>query len=36
VVGLRLPEDEAEAAPLTRMQKFRRMLAEIWASVAGV
>ena len=36
VVGLRLPEDEAEAAPLTRMQKFKRMLAEIWSSVAGV
>jgi cell volume regulation protein A len=36
VVGLRLPEDEEAAAPLTRMQKFRRRLAEIWASVAGV
>jgi cell volume regulation protein A len=36
VVGLRLPEDEEEAVPLTRRQKFRRRLAEIWASVAGV
>ena len=36
VVGLRLPEDEEEAAPLTRMQAFRRRLAEIWSSVAGV
>jgi len=36
VVGLRLPEDEEEVVPLTRVQKFRRKLAEIWASVAGV
>src|SRR6478735_6437578 len=36
VVGLRLPEDEEAAVPLTRAQKFRRKLAEIWASVAGV
>jgi cell volume regulation protein A len=36
VVGLRLPEDEEEAVPLTRVQKFRRKLAEIWAQVAGV
>ena len=36
VVGLRLPEDEDEGVPLTRMQKFGRKLAEIWASVAGV
>jgi potassium/hydrogen antiporter len=36
VVGLRLPEDEEEAAPLTRLQRFRRKLAEIWSSVAGV
>jgi cell volume regulation protein A len=36
VVGLRLPEDEEEAVPLTRWQKTRRKLAEIWASVAGV
>jgi len=36
VVGLRLPEDDEEAVALTRWQKFRRKLAEIWASVAGV
>jgi cell volume regulation protein A len=36
VVGLRLPEDEEQAVPLTRMQKSRRKLAEIWSSVAGV
>jgi cell volume regulation protein A len=36
VVGLRLPEEEEETVPLTRMQKFRRRLAEIWAQVAGV
>jgi cell volume regulation protein A len=36
VVGLRLPEEEEEAVPLTRMQSFKRRLAEIWASVAGV
>jgi cell volume regulation protein A len=36
VVGLRLPEDEEAAVPLTRAQKFRRKLAEIWSSVAGV
>ena len=36
VVGLRLPEDEEEVAPLTRWQAFRRKLADIWASVAGV
>ena len=36
VVGLRLPEDEEEAVPLTRTQKFKRKLAEIWSSVAGV
>jgi potassium/hydrogen antiporter len=36
VVGLRLPEEEEEHAPLTRMQKFKRRLAELWSSVAGV
>ena len=35
-VGLRLPEDEEEVVPLTRRQKARRKLAEIWSSVAGV
>jgi cell volume regulation protein A len=36
VVGLRLPEDEEDVVPLTRRQRARRKLAEIWASVAGV
>jgi len=36
VVGLRLPEDVEEIAPLTRGQALRRKLAEIWSSVAGV
>lgn len=36
VVGLRLPEDEEQIVPLTRTQKARRKLAEIWSSVAGV
>jgi Cu/Ag efflux pump CusA len=35
-VGLRLPEDEEEGVPLTRGQAFKRKLAEIWSSVAGV
>jgi cell volume regulation protein A len=36
VIGLRLPEDEEELPQLTRAQAFRRKLAEIWSSVAGV
>jgi potassium/hydrogen antiporter len=36
VVGLRLPEDEEEPAPLTRTQTWKRKLADIWSSVAGV
>jgi cell volume regulation protein A len=36
VVGLRLPEDEDEATPLTRTQTLKRKLAGIWSSVAGV
>jgi cell volume regulation protein A len=36
VVGLRLPEDEEAAVPLTRRQKFRRKLADVWSQVAGV
>jgi cell volume regulation protein A len=36
VVGLRLPEDEEATVPLTRAQKFKRKLADIWSSVAGV
>ncbi|HMM87731.1 potassium/proton antiporter [Bradyrhizobium sp.] len=36
VVGLRLPEEEDVVVPLTRMQRARRKLADVWASVAGV
>jgi cell volume regulation protein A len=36
VVGLRLPEDEEVVVPLTRWQAFKRKLADIWSSVAGV
>jgi potassium/hydrogen antiporter len=36
VVGLRLPEDEDELVPLTRMQSFRQKLGEVWTSVAGI
>jgi cell volume regulation protein A len=36
VVGLRLPEDEDEKEELTRLQSFRRKLADIWAQVAGI
>jgi cell volume regulation protein A len=35
VVGLRLPEDGDGTAPLTRVAAFKRMLAEVWSSVAG-
>jgi potassium/hydrogen antiporter len=36
VVGLRLPEDEENVVPLTRMESLRRRLAETWSSVAGI
>jgi len=36
VVGLRLPEDEDDAPPPTRMQSFKRKLGELWTSVAGI
>jgi cell volume regulation protein A len=36
VVGLRLPEDEEDAALLTRMGALKRRLSEIWSSVAGI
>ena len=36
IVGLRLPEEEEEKVPQTRMQAFRRKLADVWAQVAGV
>ena len=36
VVGLRLPEEEEEPVPLSRMAALRRRLSQIWASVAGI
>ncbi len=36
VVGLRLPEEEEPVVPATRLQQFKRKLAGIWTSVAGV
>jgi potassium/hydrogen antiporter len=36
VVGLRLPEEEEETAPMTRMALLKRKLAEVWTSVAGI
>jgi cell volume regulation protein A len=36
VVGLRLPEEEEVIAPLTRGQKVKRKLADVWSQVAGV
>jgi cell volume regulation protein A len=36
MVGLRLPEDEEVAMPLTRRQALKRRLGDIWSSVAGV
>jgi len=36
VVGLRLPADEDEAPPPTRIQSFKRKLGELWTSVAGI
>jgi potassium/hydrogen antiporter len=36
MVGLRLPEEEDDATPPTRMESFRKKLAELWTSVAGI
>ncbi len=36
VVGLRLPEDEEETVPETRVASLRRRLSEMWSSVAGI
>ena len=36
VVGLRLPEDEEDAAALTRGASFKRKLSRMWKSVAGI
>jgi cell volume regulation protein A len=36
VVGLRLPEEEEVIVPLTRGQKVKRKLSDVWSQVAGV
>ena len=36
IVGLRLPEEEDDAMPPTRMETFKKKLAELWTSVAGI
>jgi cell volume regulation protein A len=36
IVGLRLPEEEEEAAPVTRMGSLRRKLSKMWSSAAGI
>jgi len=36
VVGLRLPEDEAPAPALTRVERLKRKIARTWDSVAGI
>jgi cell volume regulation protein A len=35
IVGLRLPEDENDGEPSTRIEALRRRLSELWSSVAG-
>jgi cell volume regulation protein A len=36
VVGLRLPEDEDDAPPPSRLQKAKRKLSEVWSTLSGV
>ena len=36
IVGLRLPEDEDDIPPSTRIGNFKRKLGELWTSVAGI
>src|SRR6201999_4466654 len=36
IVGLRLPEHEDEPVPQTRRESWKRKLADVWSSVAGV
>jgi cell volume regulation protein A len=36
VVGLRMPEDGEEAEHLTWLASFKRKLADVWSSVAGI
>jgi cell volume regulation protein A len=36
IVGLRLPEEMEEIAPVTRLGRLKRKLAELWSSVTGI
>ncbi|WP_407177373.1 potassium/proton antiporter [Bradyrhizobium sp. STM 3562] len=36
VVGLRLPEEKDEQQPLTRPERLKRKLTELWSQVAGI
>ncbi|WP_024509341.1 potassium/proton antiporter [Bradyrhizobium sp. ARR65] len=36
VVGLRLPEEKDEQQPLTRPERLKRRLSELWSQVAGI
>jgi cell volume regulation protein A len=36
IVGLRLPEEEEETVPVTRLSSLKRKLSEVWSSVAGI
>jgi potassium/hydrogen antiporter len=36
VVGLRLPEEQEETAPLTPLALLKGKLLRIWSSVAGI
>jgi potassium/hydrogen antiporter len=36
IVGLRLPEDQEETAPPTRMGSLKRKLSQMWSSAAGI
>src|SRR5712672_2977164 len=36
VVGLRLPEEDEETVPVTRLGSLKRKLSEVWSSVAGI
>ena len=36
VVGLRLPEEQDEPVPVTRLASLKRKLSELWSSVAGI
>lgn len=36
VVGLRLPEEEDAQGPLTKLERLRHRLAELWSQLAGI